>query len=241
MVAGTKLILGIAVCALAGLAMPAHGETGAAQGNVLVASNEVADTNVHLNGKVLLAAAGAETDAHVARCDELTSGYEFRDVLDARDYPFVALEDVDGTAALAACGAALDTYPDHLRSRFHYARAMEAAAAISMFPLQEDPDLIEQAIGLHSALCEEKLAISCHNAAGAKLRMGQFSAAQSMLETGCKMDKGIGAGASCTKLGSMYEMGQIDQKKTLTRPLLFTPWVAAMDTPQPAAPLLFLP
>ena len=90
---------------------------------------------------------------------------------------------------------------------------MEAAATISLFPLQEDPHLIEQAIALHSALCEEELAISCHNAAGAKLRMGQFSAAQSMLEAGCKMGKGIGAGASCTKLGSMYEMGQIGQKK----------------------------
>ncbi len=221
-------VLGVALLVLAGLAMPAYGETGPAQGNVLVASNDTKNPNASPDSKVVLAAAGPETDANVARCDELTSGYEFRDALDARGYSLVAVEDVDAKAALAACGAALDNYPDHLRSRFHYARAMEAAAIVSRVPFQQDPELLKQATLLHSELCAEKLAISCHNAAGNKLRLGQVHEAQAMLEAGCQMDKGAGAGASCSRLGQMLEDGQIGQKKTLKQPMPFTPWDAAM-------------
>lgn len=236
-------VLGFAILALTGLAMPAFGDVGLAQGDVLVATNETIHPNAKAGSQVFLAAAGPETDANVARCDELTSGYEFRDVLDARGYGLVAIEDIDAKAALAACGAALDSYPDHLRSRFHYARAMEASAITSLFPYRQDPDILEQATLLHSELCEEKLAISCHNAAGNKLRMGHVREAQAMLEAGCQMDKGPGAGASCSRLGQMFEdgqVGQIGQKKTLKQPMPFTPWDAAMDRQGPAVARLSL-
>jgi hypothetical protein len=222
MVTGTKLILGMAVCALAGLAMPAHGETSAAHSNMLVASNEVEDSNRPMDSKVLLAAAGAETDANVARCDELTSGYEFRDILDARGYSLVALEDVDANSALAKCGAALDSYPEHLRTAFHYARAMEASSFLAFFPPQQDPAILGQATELYLALCDKNVALACQVAAGHKLRLGLFDEAEAILQPACKMDQSVGAGASCTLLGQMYEQGQIDQKKTLKAQWPFT-------------------
>lgn len=234
MVNSKTLVLGVAIWALAGLSLPAHGEAGKAQENMLVASNDVTGSPAHEGSKVLLAAAGAETDANVARCDELTSGYEFRDVLDARGYLLVALEDVDGTAALAACGAALDSYPDHLRTAFHYARAMESSSFLAFFPTQQDPAILGQSKEMYLELCDKNVALACQVAAGHKLRLGMFDEAEAILQPACKMDQSVGAGASCTLLGQMYEQGQIDQKKTLKAQWPFTLLDARGATPKPA-------
>lgn len=225
-------VLGFAIFALTGLAMPAFGDVGLAQGDVLVATNETVHPNAKAGSQVFLAAAGPETDANVARCDELASGYEFRDTLDARGYALVAIEDIDAKAAMAACGAALDSHPDHLRSRFHYARAMEASAFLTFFPIQQDPKILDQVTPLYLALCDHNLSMACQIAAGHKLRLNEFDVAEALLQPACKMNQSVGAGASCALLGEMYENGQIGQKKTLKAQWPFTLLAARAAMPR---------